>query len=575
VDYNPQTAIAGSSDAFDYTVGSLTTFATGTATVTVAIEANVAPVAVVDTLAINTVALDNAGGSVVVDVLANDNDSNNTNGLPGGINPSSVTIIGQTVTAGTCVANANGTVTYSQSGSAVADSGTCTYRVSDVDTVNAPLTATANVDVTVSAIQSDWDSSLNMNAIIPVLVFDAGVPDPSNDANDVPVSGSYFSMAVAPNAVDPTKRNIFTTLAPGSDGGMIVGHEQIAANSHQGAPNGTEIAPAQAPWGFFSNTGMGFSKNGGIVSNPGLPGTLQFSGDPAVNGGQGRYQITWNGIPEIDLGGSPDFPSDLGFGIINCSATAPVNPADTNPCADGDFFELVYDAHVPIGDVSGFGGVLYGMKMTGKVRFMDAALQTSNGTFSVETRSTSTALANADSATVVQCIGDCFDYTITGVTNPSVSVVLPLAGGVPASYIDGQSNTVNPVMRVFNGSAWVDFDTSSGDSVLSAAAVSGGAGLTCPAPGNVAYGALTAGHHCVQVTVADNGLNDKDAALGTITDPSGLALPIGQPFVDNRTSSTGGCSLASGSTSIWQAGAWGLLAGLLALLGWRRKANQH
>ncbi len=128
-------------------------------------------------------------------------------------------------------------------------------------------------------------------------------------------------------------------------------------------------------------------------------------------------------------------------------------------------------------------------------------------------------------------------------------------------------------MRVFNG-AWADFDTSGGDTVQSAAAVAGGAGITCPPPGDAAYGALTAGDQCVQVSIADNGLNDKDAAVGTITDPSGIGLPVGAAFVDNRTSSSSGCSIAPGTNSVWQGGAWGLLAGFIALLGWRRSVKQ-
>ena len=569
VDYDPQTATAGSNDSFQYTVNSLIGATSAATDVNVSIQANIAPAANDDTLASSTAVLDNAAGSLVVDVLANDTDANNVQTLPGGIDPGTVTITGQSgLTAGSCSANANGTITYSQTPPSVADMGSCTYTVMDIDSsATAALTSnTGTLNITISGIQSDWDSNLDMSAIIPVLVFDAGIPDASGNSALPPQSGTYFSMDVSQSTT------IFTTLTPGDGGGMVIGHDQIAVNSHTSLPNGTETTSIDMPWAFFGNTGMTFSKNGGIVSNPNLAGTLQFSGDPAVNGGQGRYQITWNGIPEIDLGGSSNFPADLGFATINCSATAPVNPADTNLCADGDAFELLYDAHVPLGDPSGFGGVQYGLRMTGMVRFMDSALQVDNGTISVETRSSATLLANPDAGMVAQCIGDCFDYTITGVTNPSVSVVLPLAGAVPNSYLDGAGNTVGPVMRVFNGT-WGDFDTSGGDSVESAAAVAGGSGMTCPAPGNAAYGPLTAGHQCMQVTIADDGPNDKAMGLGTITDPNGIGLPVGAAFVDNRTSGSGGCSISATPADPAKGGAWWLLTGLLGWMGWRRRRS--
>jgi len=221
--------------------------------------------------------------------------------------------------------------------------------------------------------------------------------------------------------------------------------------------------------------------------------------------------------------------------------------------------------------------------MTGTVRFLDGTLQTSDGTFDVEDR-LPLASTTPDTDMRLQCVGDCFDFTIINVVaGSSVSVVLPLAGGIPESYVDGSGNTVVPVLRVFRNNAWSNFITNaddplSNDTVQSAAMVAGVAfGLECPPPGDAAYGALTAGHHCVEVTIEDDGLNDKDPTPGTILDPAGIGLPAGAAFVDLRTSSSdGGCTMSSNTASPLRGGAWWLIAGLAAWLGLNlRKARQH
>jgi hypothetical protein len=159
--------------------------------------------------------------------------------------------------------------------------------------------------------------------------------------------------------------------------------------------------------------------------------------------------------------------------------------------------------------------------MNGEVKFLDGTFQTSSGIFSVEDRLSANDVP-PDPDSELQCAGGCFDFTITGVTDPSISVILPLNGGVPGSTPDG-----NPLMRVFRNGAWGNFDASGNDSVLSAPFTEGGPfGTTCPPPGDAAYVALTEGHKCLQVTIADNGPNDKDPVVGTITDPSGLAVGV-------------------------------------------------
>jgi len=527
IDYDPQAATAGDTGAFTYTVDSLLGIPSSPTDVDVMIESNVNPVANDDSVAIETVAFENAGGQLEIDVLTNDTDANNAPGLPGGIDVTTVNILTQPST-GTCTADPDtGKVIYSQALPAVEVSTSCTYEVMDIDNFAGgagPLTSkVATVDIDITSLGSDWPIALDPD-IIPFLIFEDGVPNASGNTADIPESGTYFSMDVS------AATTIYTTLTKGTDGGFIIGYDQLAFGSHTGLPTGNEFSSVDRGWNFFGNTGLTFTKNGGIVGNP--DGTLKFSGTPAVNGGQGKYQITWNGIPEIDLGGSDQFPEDLGFALIECT------PA---PCTDGSTFDLNYEAHVAPGNPSGFGGVQYGLVMNGEVKFLDGAFQTSSGIFSVEDRlSANEVPPDPDSET--QCAGGCFDYTITGVTDPSVSVILPLNGGVPNGTPGG-----SPQMRVFRDGAWGDFDANGSDSVLSAPFTEGGPfGTTCPPPGDATYVTLTEGHQCLQVTIADNGPNDKDPVVGTIMDPSGLAV-IGPPL-----NLPPDCSAATASPSkIW------------------------
>ena len=554
VDYSPNTApdFLGPEDSFDYTVDN----ASGTSnpgTVKVAVQNNVAPKANDDQASTNTAAFDNAGGMLVINVLQNDIDDNNDPGLPGGIDVTKVNVLTQPST-GSCVADAaTGKVTYSQALPSVTVSTTCTYEVTDIDSYGTPLTsnvATVNIDVT--SLNSDWPPSLDPD-IIPFLVYEDGVPNKSNNTADKPESGTYFSMDVSANTT------IYTTLKKGPDGGFVIGYDQLATGSHSGLPNGNETASVDLGWNFFGNTGLTFTMNGGITGN--TDGTLKFSGDPNVNGGQGKYQITWNGIPEIDLGGSDKFPEDLGFALIAC---------DPAPCADGSTYDLAYEAHVPPGDPSGFGGVQYRLVMNGTVAFLDGSFQTSSGTFDVEERSQAgDSNITPDPDSEIQCAGGCFDYTITGVSGPTVSVVLPLNSGVPASTL-GEVE-----LRVFRDGAWGNFDTSGNNSVMSAAFTKGGPfGTTCPPPGDAAYGNLTEGHQCLQVTIEDNGPNDKASAVGTISDPSGLGIPTIVQGPDNRKSGTSGCTVASVPVSPLRGGAWWLLAGLTGWIGWKRRQSK-
>lgn len=534
-------------DTFQYTVSNANG-SSNAATVTVNVQANVAPVAIDDAISVRTQELDNSSQTVAV--LANDSDANNSTGLVGGIDPATVTIVSQPAT-GTCTVNANGTITYSQTAPSIAGTFTCTYKVADIDAINTPLESNiAALNVTVTTEQSDWPAALDPD-IIPILFFDAGIPGDPVDSSIPPKSGSYFTMQVTPTTL------IYTVMKPASSGGLIIGHDQPGGNSHTGAPTGNEKTAIDLAWTFFSNTGFAFTKNGGITGNP--DGTLQFG---SKSGGQGKYIITWNGIPEIDLGGDTtgQFPNDLGFGFIRCT------PA---PCADQSSFNLEYAAHVPPGDPSGFGGVPYTLHLEGTVGFLDKKLKASNGTLASSTRTVAGDIiaSDPDDGVELQCVGDCFDYTIENLIGNKTSIVIPLAGGVP----------INPVWRILDTGTWRSFDTTV-DTIKSAPFKAGD--VVCPDPGNATYTAPpTRGHRCIELTIEDNGPNDLDPAVGTISDPSGMgaggSAGGGSGFVDTRTSSTSGCTLVANSVTPQQRSDWWLLAGFIATLYSRRRLRTY
>lgn len=163
-------------------------------------------------------------------------------------------------------------------------------------------------------------------------------------------AGSAFIMEVAPG--------FFLSTSITNNDGLILGTAQAATGSHTGAPNGTESAGIDDPWLFFGNTGMHQSVSAtNVLSASGNTATVDFSG----------WSVTWNGISNIPMGtgawNNAATPIGAFSGMQNgiAQVTCGVN------CGDGDTFTLLYTARVPVGDPSNFGGVAYGLKLTGTV----------------------------------------------------------------------------------------------------------------------------------------------------------------------------------------------------------------
>ena len=123
----------------------------------------------------------------------------------------------------------------------------------------------------------------------------------------------------------------------------------VATGSHAGSINGTE-SPVSDIWEFFGGTGMNYLTSP-MVDNG--DGTVDMSG----------WTVAWNGIAAIPMGGdTANFASDTGLATLTCGTD----------CAVNDTFTLTYEAHVPLGDASGFGGVLYALNLEGTVASVSA-----------------------------------------------------------------------------------------------------------------------------------------------------------------------------------------------------------
>jgi hypothetical protein len=157
------------------------------------------------------------------------------------------------------------------------------------------------------------------------------------------------------------------------------------------------------------------------------------------------------------------------------------------------------------------------------------------------------------------CIGSCFDFTVAGMTNPEVKVILPLSSAL----------SQGTVYRKFSAGEWRDFDTSSGDTVESASVAPG---AECALLDEAAWqSGLLAGNNCIRLTITDGGPNDADgAANGQVQDPGGAGVPVsGDGGVAAGPSDTigGGCIIAADRRGPGRGGDWWLLVGCLFGLG--------
>ena len=146
-------------------------------------------------------------------------------------------------------------------------------------------------------------------------------------------AGSTFGMEVAPGYVVPT--NITGSID--TDAASL-----LSDGSHGGAPGTVagENPQIDAPWLFFSNTGMhGSTSQVTLTADGSNGGTLDMSG----------WYVHWNGV-QIDMSGG---------------ATATMSCSTAN--CDGGTYTASYAAIVPDDGTTNFGNVAYTLNLEGTI----------------------------------------------------------------------------------------------------------------------------------------------------------------------------------------------------------------
>ena len=161
--------------------------------------------------------------------------------------------------------------------------------------------------------------------------------------------GSYFTMG----RTDPATTSVSLT---GYDGILLGQGQPAGTGSHGGTPLLGDSGAVTTPWNYFGQTGHEFTANSGVTvaSESGSTATLDFS----------NWRVTWNGIPEINMGGSPK-PEHGDTGLASVSCWSDNTLTIDQECGYGAFYVLDYAAFVPPGDPSGFGGVPYDVHLEG------------------------------------------------------------------------------------------------------------------------------------------------------------------------------------------------------------------
>jgi len=219
-------------------------------------------------------------------------------------------------------------------------------------------------------------ASLSANATLTsssVLVFDSSIVGCLGDAGTYPncsygptaTGGSWFGFDGNGDykITQPEKGIIYNsgdgTLSP-KGAGIQIGATYVADGSHSGSIDGSE-SPAFDIWELLGSTGMHYLTSAITVVDDAVGGdptvkALDFSG----------WTITWNGIAAINMGGdatnfgTTGLPGELnsGLALMTCS---------TASCSDSSTFTLDYQAQVPKGDPSMFGGIMFTTHLEGQV----------------------------------------------------------------------------------------------------------------------------------------------------------------------------------------------------------------
>ena len=154
----------------------------------------------------------------------------------------------------------------------------------------------------------------------------------SPDATGMCSVGSCFGMEII------TGLWVWTMLEPGTDGGIVVGANQLSGGQEAG-PSATITTPGDmtAAWTFFSSYGTFFADNSLNVFSD-----TSNSGETALN----NFNVAWEGavVP-------------MGNGVVNVYTISSLDSS----------YLLDYTAVVPEGDPSGFGGMNFRLVARGLI----------------------------------------------------------------------------------------------------------------------------------------------------------------------------------------------------------------
>lgn len=185
-----------------------------------------------------------------------------------------------------------------------------------------------------SVVMSAQAATLNTGDTLTIVT---GPTDTSGNA--LATTTSWFGMDNNGNSVIATSEKV--ALSQGTNG-IVIGATTVAGAYHGGAPAAGETGAIVDSWGYFGQTGSNYNT---IAITGGTAG-LDMSG----------WKVAWSGQASIPMGTGA-------WGASYTNGTG-------NFTWDGVYghsYILEYHATVPVGDLSGFGGVQYAVHFEGTV----------------------------------------------------------------------------------------------------------------------------------------------------------------------------------------------------------------
>ena len=249
------------------------------------------------------------------------------------------------------------------------------------------------------------------------------VVEPANGAVNHS-GGSWFWLDL--NADSQIDTDEIKALYVGPDGGIQVGHEQIANGSHAGLPDafggssGSENPHIDSPFFFFGSTGMFYTDvstgQGGIttygapvtfITNDGTSATMDFT----------SWRATWpvgQNATYHDLSGQ--LSGGSGIATVDCTP---------KPCAVGSTYILDYSATLPTGDP--LAGLIWAMHLEGTISAEVASITTQPQDVRAAVEWLPSYLANTPSASFTP-----MEVTLNGDINTSdvIRIDLPAKGNL-------------------------------------------------------------------------------------------------------------------------------------------------